>query len=221
MLLFALILGVALAGTAVLGIWLALGHSTMMRRGLAVLIASSLLGFGICVAIGEAELEWLLLAWVVATTVCVMFLFLRALGYRLKNIDRPSNRDEAEQQFSLWQLLVLTTAFAAIAAVARFLAPFQLYRDTILIGLIVASSIGLLSIAATWAVLRSEIGSLGFAGLTVLAVGVAGLVYYAMEVTQADPGLVWAYVTLVFTAAMGAMLYLARQRGIRLCPPRA
>jgi hypothetical protein len=211
-----IVLGVTLAFAAVLAIWLALGPGKVMRRAILTIVGASAGALVFCAASGELEAEWLGLAWVVVVTITAMLVFVRWLGFQLVDMTAGGHARADEMQFSLKQLMALTTAFAAIAAVARMLTPLVATREALMFGLAIAVCLGTLALLTLWAMLPVDITRTRLAALAIVAIVMAGLVYYGMEATDADPGLIWAAVVLVYATALAGALLLARRRGIRL-----
>jgi hypothetical protein len=217
MLLFALVLGVILAIAAALAIWLALGEWTLMWRAMLTIAGASGGALIFCVVSGELEAEWLGLVWVVVVTITAMFVIVRLLGFRLMVAESDDRIASDEMQFSLRQLMALMAVFAIIAGAARRLTPLIATMEALIFGLAIAFCLGALSLFTMWVTLRSDnIARIKLSFLAIFAIAMAGLVYCGMEVTNADPGLIWAGVTLVFTIVLAGLLLLARQRGFRL-----
>ena len=209
-------LGVSLAGAALLATWVAFGNSNWLQRGTLAILGGSAVGLVFCFASGELELEWLGLMWVVVTTIALMFLSVRCFGVRLVQASRNSHERSNESQFSIRQLMILTAGTAAIAAVARWLAPLTMTRGAVMVGGGIAICLGVLALVAAWAALRVELNRIRFVVLAVTSVAIASVVYSAMEVTGADPGLPWALVVVTYTLVLSTAFLGARSRGIRL-----
>lgn len=212
----AFVLGVILAIVAFLAIWLALGMQTMMWRTMLAIAGASGGGLIFCVASGELEAEWLGLAWVVVVTVTSMFVLVRWLGFKLADTATSVPVRSDEMQFSLRQLMALTAVVAAITAAARMLAPLIATWQVLMVGIAIAVCLGGLALLTVWATLRLEVTRPKLSILAIAALVMAGLVHYAMEATNADPGLVWGSVVVVFTVALAGLLLLARRHGVRL-----
>jgi len=119
-------------------------------------------------------------------------------------------------QFSLAQLMALTAVVAVIAAVFRMLAPLVATMNALLIGIAIAFCLGTVALVAVWATLRSNATRVRLTILAIVAIVAAGLVYYGMESTNAEPGLVWGTAVIVYTIALAGLLLLARSHGVRL-----
>lgn len=209
-------LGVILAIAAALAIWLAFGNQTLMWRTIWATLGASVVALEFCATSGELESEWLGLVWVVLVTIAAIFAFARWLGFRLMDTTHGGRIRPEEMQFSVAQLMTLTAVIASIAAVARMLAPLVATINALMFGIAIALCLGVLALVAVWATLRSEISRVRLSTLVVVAIAAAGLVYYAMEMTNADPGLVWGSVVIVYTTALAGLLLFARSQGIRL-----
>jgi hypothetical protein len=216
MLFVVLVLGVTLAIVALLAIWLALGNWTLMWRAILTILGASAVALVFCATSGELEAEWLALVWVVVVTITGMFVFIRWLGFRLVDTTFNSPVRSGEMQFSLMQLIVLTTVVAAIAGVARLFAPLVATINALIFGLAIAICLGTLALVATWATLQPVTTRMKQSILAIVAILMAGLVYYGMETTNTDPGIVWGSVVIVYTVALGGSLLLARSHGFRL-----
>ncbi len=215
------LLGVSLAAAALVASWLAFARSSWIRRGTYAILGGSAAGLVFCFASGELELEWLGLMWIVVMTVALMFLTARSFGVRLVNTNNgkpkhdrgiPSN----ESQFTIRQLMILTAATAAIAAAARWLAPLTMTVEAMMFGGGIAICLGILALVAAWATLRVELNRTRCFILAVASLVMAALVYCVMEVTDADPGLVWGCVVVVYASALSTAFLFARSCGIRL-----
>jgi hypothetical protein len=216
LLIVAFVLGVILAIVTALAIWLALGDWTLMWRAILVIAGASGVALVFCATSGEFEAEWLGLMWVVVVTVAAMFVFVRSCGLRLADTMDGGRFRSDEMQFSLTQLMALTAIVAVIAAVARMLAPLVVTVNALIFGIAIALCLGTLALVAAWATLRSNPTRVRLSILAIVAMAAAGLVYHGMETTNADPGLVWGSVVIVYTMALAGLLLLARARGIRL-----
>jgi hypothetical protein len=212
----ALMLGVILAIVAAIAIWLALGNRTLMWRAILAIVGVSGAALVLCASSGEFEAEWLGLVWVVVVATTALFVFLRWLGYRLANTRTGERIRSDEMQFSLTQLMALTAVVAAVAAVARMLAPLVATMNALIFGIAVASCVGALALVAVWATLRSDLTRVRLVILALVAMAVAGVVYYGVETTNADPGLVWGSVVIIYTITLAGLLLLARSYGVRL-----
>jgi hypothetical protein len=212
----AIVLGTMLAFAAVLAIWLALGHGRAMRRATLTLLGASAGALVFCAVSGELEAEWLGLAWVVVVTITAMLAFVRWLGFHLVDTKTDGSVRSDEMQFSLRQLMALTAVVAVIAAVARMLAPLVATRDALIFGLAIAICLGVLALLTLWAMLPLDITRSKSLVLAIVASVMAGLVYYGMEATDADPGLIWGAVVLVYAMALAGALLLLRRYGFRL-----
>ena len=216
LLIVALLLGVILAIVAALAIWLALGTWTLMWRAILAIVGASGVALVFCATSGELEAEWLGLVWVVVVTITAMFVFVRWFGFRLIDTTNGGRIRSDEMQFSLKQLMALTAGVAVIAAVARMLAPLVATMNVLIFGFVIASCLGTLALVAVWATLRLDPTRVKLSILAIVAMATAGLVYYGMETTNADPGLVWGSVVIVYTIALAGLLLLARSHGFRL-----
>jgi hypothetical protein len=216
MLIVALMLGVILAVAAVLAIWLALGRWTLMWRVSLAILGASGGGIIFCALSGELQVEWLALVWVVVVTIAAMFAVVRWVGFKLVDATSGSRLGTAETQFSVTQLMVLTSVVGATAAGARLLAPLVATINALVFGLTIAVCLGTLALVAAWAMLGSETTRIKLLALAVVTVIVTGLVYCGMEITNADPGIVWASVVVVYTLALAGLLLLMRSGGYRL-----
>jgi hypothetical protein len=217
MLIFGFVLGSLLAIVAVLAIWLALGSWTVMWRAILVIVGASGVALLFCAASGEFEAEWLGLVWVVVVTVTAMFVFVRWLGFRLVDATSHTNRIRSDEwQFSVAQLMGLTGVVAVSSAVGKMLVPLVATMDALIVGSAIAICLGTLALVAAWATLRSATTRIRILTLAVVTIAMSGLVYYGMEATDADPGLVWASVVIMYGIALSKLLLLARSRGFRL-----
>jgi hypothetical protein len=216
LLILASALGLALAVAAALAIWLALGHRKVMGRATLAIVGASVAALLFCAVSGEFEAEWLALAWIVVVTVTAMFGVVRWLGFRLIDRTAGSGIQPEKLQFSLTQLIGLTTVVAAIGAVARLLTPRIATLDGLLAGLAIAICLGALALVTAWATLRPDVTLLKLVILPVAVAALAGLVYYGMEATNADPGLVWGAAMIAYAIALAGALWLVRLRGFRL-----
>ena len=154
-LVIATLLGVISAIAAVLAIWLALGSGRAIWRAILAIAGVSGVALAFCAISGEAEAEWLILMWVVGATITGMFMLVRFRGFKL--VDAAGNRARSdEMQFSVTQLLALTSVVAAVAAVARLLAPIVPTPSAMGIYLAMAICLGTVAVVAVWATLRSD-----------------------------------------------------------------
>ena len=209
-------LGVILSQVTVLAIWAALGRSPIMWRAIVALTGSSLLALALCITIGEMEAEWFVLVWILVLVIVAGFLVLRWFRFHLVNINQSSNIPPGEMQFSLFQMMVLLTVTAILAAVGNVLAPRMATLGTILFGLAIAIGSALLTLASVWAALGAANVPKRLWALVPLTISVAALVFYVMETTKTDPGFVWAIVILVYVTATTATLLTARSLGLRM-----
>jgi len=180
------------------------------------ILGASAVGLVFCAASGELELEWLGLVWVLVVTITAMFVFVHWLGFRLVDTTAANRIRSDELQFSVKQLMALMAAVAVIAAVARLLTPLVATMSALVFGLAIAICLGTLALVAAWATLRSEATRIRLSTLVAASIVIAGLVYYGMETTDADPGLAWGSVVIVYTFALAASLLVARSHGFRL-----
>jgi hypothetical protein len=187
-----------------------------MWRVILAILGASAVGLVFCAISGEFEAEWLGLAWVVVVTITGMFLFARWLGFRMVGAMASGPVQIDKTQFSLIQLFLLTTVVAAIAAVARQLTPLVATMNALIFGVAIAICLGTVALVATWTTLESVTTRMKQSILAIVTVGMAGLVCYAMEATNADPGLVWGSVVIVYTITLVGLLLLGRSRGFRL-----
>ena len=109
----------------------------------------------------------------------------------------------------------VTAATAAIAAVARWLAPLTMTVEVMIFGSGVAACLGVLALVLAWGTLRCDITRFRSLVLGFISLASAGLVYCVMEVTEADPGFVWGCVVVVYSAAISAAFLVARSLGLR------
>jgi hypothetical protein len=214
-------LGSSLAAAALLAIWVAFGRSSWIRRGTYAILGGSAAGLGFCLASGELELEWLGLMWIVVMTITLMFLAARCFGVRLVNTNQDNSNDDRgvytnDSQFTIRQLMILTAATAAIAAVARLLAPLMMTVEALIFGGGIAICLGFLALIAAWTTLTIKLNRTRFIILAAISLAIAAFVYCVMEVTEADPGLVWGCVVVIYAAALSTALMYARSSGIRL-----
>ena len=149
-------------------------------------------------------------------TISLLFFSVRCFGVRLVDIQQDNGVGSNEAQFSIRQLMILTAATAATAAVARWLAPLTMTVEAMMYGAGIAVCLGVLALGLAWGTLRCEISRKRSLVLAVVSLMTAGSVYYVMEVTEADPGLVWGCVVVVYSAALSAAFLYARALGIRL-----
>jgi hypothetical protein len=207
------LLGSISAVAAMLAIWLALGGERAIWRAILAIAGVSAAGLALCAMSGEAEAEWLVLVWVVAANVAALMLPVRTAGYRLAST--AGNRAKSgEMQFSVRQLLALTAVVAVVVAAARLLAPTS--ATAVFIFLAISLCLGAVALVAVWATLRSSLTPIKTAALVVLSAVMAGLVYYGMEATNADPGEIWGGAVILYTIALAGMLLVVRARGFRL-----
>lgn len=216
LLIVAFVLGVILAIVAVLATWLALGNWTVMWRAMLAIVGASGGALLFCATSGERDAEWLVVVWVIVITIAAMFVLVRWLGFKLVDTTTGSGIRSDEMQFSLVQLMALTAVVAAIAAAARMLAPLKATMMALTFGLAIAICLGALALVTVWAILQSDITRSKLSILAIAAIVMAGLVYCGMEATNADPGLVWGAVVIVYTIALAGSLLLARRHGFRL-----
>ena len=208
-------LGVMSAVAAVLAMWLALGSGRAIWRAILVIAGTSGAALAFCVISGEAEAEWLVLMGVVAATTASIFMLARILGFTL--VKAAANQIRAEKlQFSVRQLLTLTAVVAVVAAGARLLLPIAMTPSAIVICLTATSCLGAVAPMAVWATLRPDLTVIKTLSLVVVAFLMAGVDYYVMEATNADPGLIWGSTVIVYTVALVGALLLLRARGFRL-----
>jgi hypothetical protein len=209
------VLGVVSAVAAVLAIWLALGSGRAIWRAILAIAGASGVAIVFCAVSGEAEAEWLVLLWVVVATITALFMLVRIRGYKL--VDAAGNRARSDElQFSVTQLLALTAVVAVVAAVARLLAPIAITVSAIAIFLPMAMCFGALALVAVWATLRSEITRIKTLTLLIVTILMAGLTYFGMEVTNADPGAIWSSTVIAYSMALIGSLLLVRARRFRL-----
>lgn len=214
--LIALTLGSMLAVAATIAMWLVLGSSTLMRRSIIALLGTSLLGLAFCATIRELEAEWLVLMWIVVVTVAAMFTIIRWRGLRLVNTTKPTHIDSGEFQFSVLHLIGLTAAVALIAAVARTLTPLAATLDVLLVGLGIAVCLGSLAIIVSLTTLRQRRTKYGLPITAIATTANAGVVYMVMEATNADPGIVWGSIVVVYALSLCALLRYCFNRGFKL-----
>jgi hypothetical protein len=209
----AVVLGVISAVAAVLAIWLALGSGRAIWRAILAVGGVSGAALAVCALSGEAEVEWLVLMWSIVATNTAMFMLVRFGGYKLMNAAGNQVRSD-ETQFSITHLLALTAVIAAVAAVARLLAPMAMTALAMFLG--IAICLALVAVVAVWATLHSAATQSKTLTLFAVAVVMAGLTYYGIEVTDADPGAIWGSMVIVYTMALVGSLWLVRARGFRL-----
>jgi len=119
-------------------------------------------------------------------------------------------------QFSVRQLLALTAVVAAVAAVARLLVPIGTTLSAIAIFLPMAFCFGAVALVAVWATLRSDLSRMKTLTLLIVTILMAGLTYFGMEATNADPGSIWGSTVIAYAMALVGSLLLVRARGFRL-----
>lgn len=209
------ILGSISALATLLAIWLALGGGTAIWRAILAIAGVSVAALLFCAATGEGEAEWLVLLWVVAASVAALLLPVRLCGYRLTK-PGGSRRRPGEMQFSIRQLLALTAVVAAVAGATRLLAPIAPTTSAIGFALAVALCLGVVALVAVWATLGLDLTHTKTATLVIVAALMAGLTYYGMEATNADPGPIWGGAVIVFAMALTGALLVVRARGFRL-----
>jgi hypothetical protein len=112
--------------------------------------------------------------------------------------------------------MILTAATAAIAAVARPLAPLMLTIEALMFGGGIALCLGVLALVSVWATVSVEVNRTRFFILAANTLFIAASFYGVMEITEADPGLVWGCVVVIYAATLSAALLYARSRGFRL-----
>ena len=212
-------LGLMLAAAASLAIWLALGRSQIMWRAILTTLGASIAGLAFCIVSGEFELEWLGLIWIVIVITAAIFLCLRHLGFRLVGGSTDIHALSKESQFSLSQLMLLTAIFAGLAAVARYLAPSAATQEALFAGISIAACVGIVAIACVWAIMNQQITRARLTLLAAVTLAMSLLVYFAMEITEADPGFVWATVIITYAGGLAGVMFVARKRGFRLLAP--
>ncbi len=214
--LIALTLGPMLAAVAVMAIWLTLGSSKLMWRTIFAILGASGLGLLFCASSGELEAEWLGLMWIVVVTVAGMFVLVRWQGLRLVNTAKPNLICSNEFQFSVSQLLALTAAVALVVAFARVLAPMIATVNALLIGLGIAICLGALAVVASLTTLRLQEPKAGLRLFAIATIMTTGLVFVVMEATNADPGIVWGSVVVVYALCLRASFRFARTHGFSI-----
>lgn len=214
--LIALTLGPMLAAVAVMATWLTLGSSKLVWRTILAILGASGLGLLFCAISGELDAEWLGLMWIVVITVAGMFVLVRWQGLRLVNTTKPNAICSDEFQFSVSQLLALTAAVALVVTFARILAPMIATMNTLLTGLGIAICLGTLAIVASLTTLRLQEPKAGLRLLAISTIVIAGLVFVVMEATDADPGIVWGSVVVVYALSLRASFRIARTRGFSI-----
>jgi len=209
----AVVLGVISAVAAVLAIWLALGSGKAIWRAILAVGGASGAALALCALSGEAEVEWLVFMWVVVATITTMFMLIRFFGYRL--VSTAGNQAWSDEtQFSVTHLLALTAVVAAVAAVARLLAPMG--TTALAMFFEIALCLGVVALVAVWATLLSAVTQFKTLTLFAVAIVMAGLTYFGIEATDADPGAIWGSMVIIYTMALVGSLWLVRARGFRL-----
>lgn len=216
LILIALTLGPMLAAVATIAMWLTLGGSTLMWRSIVAVLGGSLLGLVFCAVSGELEAEWLGLMWVVVITVAAMFVVVRRQGLRLVDTKKPIRRDSDEFRFSVLHLLGLTAVVALIATFARALAPLVATLNALMFGLGIAVCLGSLAIIGSLTTLRLRQSQSGLWVFVVASVVIAGTVFTVMEATNADPGIVWGSIVVVYALSLRALFGFLRNRGFAI-----
>jgi hypothetical protein len=91
--------------------------------------------------------------------------------------------------------------------------------EIIAIGLALAICFAGIAATALWGTLNPE--GLGTLTASAVALATAATVYYGMEVTSIDPGILWFAITLAYSVLLILTLVAVRCCGYRLgCPPR-
>ena len=154
--------------------------------------------------------------WIVLVAVAAMFMLVRCKGLRLVDTRKPNLPHFDEFQFSVSHVIGLTAVAALVLAFARFLAPMIVNLNVIMTGLAIAVCLGALAVLASLTVLRRQRSKIGIRVLSIVTLVVAGLVYVIMEVTDADPGVVWGSVIVVYAVVLRSLLQLVHARGFSL-----
>jgi len=204
---------VVLCLASLLGMGLSLGLPHFLWRFVVVLVGTSVLGLGLCMAIGEMEAEWFLLIALVTGFVASATAPLRLWGLRL--VRHPKMLSQAPRlKFTIRQIMSATLVVACLLGIGRVLS-----LEIVAFGL--ALSICFAGIAATslWGTLHPE--GAGTLTASAVALATAVIVYYGMEVTAIDPGILWFAITLAYAVLLILTLVAVRCCGYRLGgPPR-
>ena len=184
-----IVLGLKLALVACMASWLVFGTwKTPMLRLVGAIVGTAATALLFSCLIGELEVEWLVAAFVSLGVVAIMLLVLHALGGRRKT----SENEEAQNQFSVTELMVLTTVVAPIVTLGRLMSPSELTAG--FFGMIggVAFCAGLISIVCVACQLKAEQPRWRYIKSLIVAVVLASVVYYVLEATDFNPGDFWA-----------------------------
>jgi hypothetical protein len=197
---------------SLLGVGLSLGLPHFLWRFIVALVGTSVLGLGLAVAIGELEAEWFVLIALVTAFAAAATVPARVWGLRLvrnpKMLTQPPNL-----QFTIRQLMLATLVVACLLGVGRLLA-----QNIIAFGLALAICFACIAATALCGALNPK--RAGTLTASAVALATAAIVYYGMEVTAIDPGILWFAITLAFSALLIVALVAVRGCGYRLaCPP--
>ena len=203
---------VVLCLASLLGMGLSLGLRHFLWRFVVVFVGTSTLGLGLCLAIGEMEAEWFLLIALVTGFVASATVPLRLWGLRL--VRHPKMLSQATSlKFTIRQIMSVTLVVACLLGIGRALS-----LEIVAFGLALAICFAGIAATALWGTLNPA--GAGTLAASVVAVATAAIVYYGMEVTTIDPGILWFAITLTYSVLLILTLVAVRCCGYRLgCPP--
>jgi hypothetical protein len=146
-------------------------------------------------------------------------LFLFRLDFRLaKRQSQFLPPDHSDLQFSIAQLLLLSSVIAGVTAVSRFFSLPHMSPATVLIYLTSMAIICLfLYLVVLWATLSSVVSTKRNAALATVTAIVSCATYYGFfATTAADNARGWAVIVVTYVVTSTLLLRIARHLGLRL-----
>ncbi|NNE00984.1 MAG: hypothetical protein HKN47_27015 [Pirellulaceae bacterium] len=204
---------------SLLGLWMGLSRGTIARRACIFLVGTAILGVLLCLGIGEWEAEWLLLVAMLAGMNALIAGGLKLRGLRIAHTSEVRDEAAVELQFSLFQLMTVTTIIAVFLATGRALGNGM--TTDLLFAFACALTFAFVATCLLWSVLSTYAVHTRIASGCFVVTFAACVAYYVMEVAAIDPGEIWFTIVILFGSILAGALMLVRMRGYRLVRYRA
>lgn len=198
---------------SLLSIWLVFGNLAFLIRAWLFVLGTLLLGCLTCVSIGEFEGEWLVMIALICGAVAAAVGLMRVFGLQIMQAADAADQ-ESRRTFSMWQLLVMVTSMAGICGALRLMYD-HMDLGLLRFSLVIAAALAAVGAASSWGILAKQ--APGPAYRAVLVVGVSALaamlIYYDMEMTRVDPGVIWAMIVAGHAGLLWVALWKLRGKG--------
>jgi hypothetical protein len=223
-------LGVCAALVGLLTIWGTIGALAWPKRGASFIVGAALIsGFWLLFNEGNQYWVWQLVVMCATESGCVMLIVGSAgvLGYRLKGKhpdlgESPSPGTVFVAQFSLRDMIGITTALALLLTVLRVAEPINLGRTMNEILVLGGCTAGFVSTVALWGVLgKSHVTTRILALLSVAPLGGAAYAFASRYLSLLFDWQWYAGVTTIQLLFMAVPFWVIRAHGYRLTRVRA